>query len=134
MTNTVAELHRPEDLLLGSLASLAASGYTTLRTTDRSFHEHFTRALDVFKDAGGLLGKLAGRYYIDIVSNTYDELDHALIAAEQYRFVGFPNPSYNRLQIKMTPKAAQTVLHEWPAAEQEVFKRAAQALKQSIEK
>src|SRR2546423_2885051 len=129
-----AEPHRPEDLLLGALAYLSLKGHTTLRTTDRSFHEHFANALEILKDAGGEVSELATKYYRDLVSNTYDELDHALIAAEQYRFVSFPNPSYNRLQIKMTHRAAQKLLDDWSPEQQQVLERAADALRASIER
>src|SRR5689334_15029731 len=106
MTTVAVGTRRAEDLLLGALAVLALKGVTTLRVTDRTFHDHFGEALDVFKHASGEIASLASEYHRDIVSNTYDELDHALITAEQHRFVGFPNPSYSRLQIKLTPRAA----------------------------
>jgi hypothetical protein len=134
MGTTVDGTKRAEDLLLGALAVLAIQGHTTLRVTDRSFHDHFGKALEIFRQAGGEIAQLAEEYHRDIVSETYDELDHALIAAEQHRFVGFPNPTYSKLQIKMTRKAAERLLHVWLPAERKVFEAAAQSLRTSIER
>lgn len=133
MTSVAHSTKRAEDLVLGALAVLALKHVTTLRVTDRTFHDHFAAALDIFKDAGGEIAALASEYHRDIVSNTYDELDHALITAEQHRFVGFPNPSYSRLQIKLTPRAAERILQSWPH-DREVFERAADSLRRSIER
>jgi hypothetical protein len=121
---------RPEDLLIGALATLALRGIDNLRTTDKSFHEYFAKALSVFRDAGGEVKDLADRYYCNIASKTYDELDHALIAAEQYGLVKFPNPSYSRVQITMSPRIARKLLEDWKD-EQEVFEQAANALYES---
>jgi hypothetical protein len=129
-----AGLKRPEDLLFGALAVLSLDQVTTLRTNDRSFHDHFAEALKVFEDAGGEIAELASQFFCDVVSNTYDELDQALIAAEQYRFVGFPNPSYNRLAIRITPRAAERILAEWTPEQRDVFKKAAESLRKSIER
>ena len=133
MTSVAHTTKRAEDLLLGALAVLALRGVRTLRVTDRTFHDHFGEALSIFKDAGGEVAELASEYHRDIVSNTYDELDHALITAEQHRFVGFPNPSYSRLQIKLTPRAAERILESW-AGDRGVFERAAESLRRSIER
>jgi hypothetical protein len=62
-----------------------------------------------------------------VVSRTYDQLDHALIAAEQLGWVKFPNPSYNRLQITMSPRDAKRLLDEWKD-HIPVFMRAAEEL------
>jgi len=121
-----------EDLLVGALAVLALQGITTLRTTDRSFHEHFGKALEVFKNSGGRLGELARRYYRDVVSQTYEALDDALITAEQFGFVKFPNPTYSRLQIAMTPRVARRLLEEIGAEHRGVFETAAKELKDSV--
>lgn len=134
MATSMSGTKRAEDLLLGALAVLALDGHTTLRVSDRSFHEHFGKALEVFRAEGGEVAELANEYHQDIVSETYDELDHALIAAEQHRFVGFPNPTYSRLQIKMTRRAASRILSVWSAEEIEGFKRAAATLRTSIER
>jgi hypothetical protein len=134
MATAVSGTKRPEDLLLGALAVLALNGHTTLRVTDRSFHDHFGKALDIFRSAGGEVAQLADEYHCDVVSETYDELDHALIAAEQHRFVGFPNPTYSRLQIKMTRRAAERLLDMWTPDERRVFREAAETLRTSIER
>jgi len=121
-----------EDLLIGALAVLAQEGVTTLRTNDRSFHEHFGRVLEIFQAAGGEFADLARRYYRDAVSRTYEELDHALITAEQFGLVRFPNPTYSRLQITMTPRVARRLVNEWPDEQQAVLRRAAAVLRESI--
>lgn len=126
--NSLVERHRPEDLLLAALAALSERGVDTLKTTETSFHEHFGRALEAFRGAGGELASLADHFYWNRVTGTYDELDHALITAEQQGFVRFPNPSYSRLQLSLTPKIARRVLNEWAPAEQAVICQAAMAM------
>lgn len=122
-----------EDLLVGALAVLALNGITTLRTSDRSFHEHFSKALAVFREAGGPLGELASSYYRDVVSRTYEALDDALINAEQFGFVKFPNPTYSRLQIAMTPRVARKLLEQMGAEHKATFEAAALKLRQSLD-
>ncbi len=124
---TLTEVNKPEDLLLGSLAALSLQGVDTLRTTDKSFHERFGKALAVFREAGGPLATLAEAFHKDVVSSTYDELDHALIAAEQLGLLRFPNPSYSRLQITVPPRVAEKFLSGW-APYRAAFERAAAEL------
>ena len=122
---------RAEDLLIGTLAVLALQGVDTLQTTDKSFHTHFGAALQVFREAGGELADLADDYYRNVVSNTYDELDHALIAAEQFGLVKFPNPSYSRLQVTIPRRVAEELANEW-GENRAVFERAAKKLYDSM--
>ena len=117
---------KTEDLLIGVLAVLSLRGKDSLKTTDKVFHSAFGAALDVFKNNDTRLARLAEAYYPDVVSNTYDELNHALIAAESYSLLRFPNPSYTRLQITMTPRVATTLLGTY--GDKEVFERAAEVL------
>jgi hypothetical protein len=128
MTATVSErIPRTEDLLIGVLAVLALKGRDSLKTTDKLFHSAFKSALDVFANAGGELGELANSYYPDVVSKTYDELNAALIAAESVSLLRFPNPSYTRMQITITPRVAEALLDNYPG-ERQVFEDAANAL------
>jgi hypothetical protein len=122
---------KPEDLLIGALAALSLQGIDSLRTTDKSFHEYFSKALEVFRAAGGEMKALADRFYYNLASGTYDQLDHALIAAEQYGLVRFPNPSYSRVQITMSPRIARRLLEDW-SEERAVFDEAAKALYESV--
>ena len=131
MTATLVLPKRPEDLLIGALAVLALDGKETLRTTDKTFHQHFGAALDVFRQAGGELEELAGNYYRDVVSNTFDELDHAIITAEQFGLVKFPNPTYSRLQITIPPRVAERLLRDWGVEARPVFETAAKELYRS---
>lgn len=118
---------RAEDLLITTLAVLSLRGHEILRTTDKSFHHSFSKALEVFRNSGGELAELAASYHQDVVSNTFDQLDHALIAAEQLGWVKFPNPSYSRLQITMSPVDAERLLEEW-SGQEEAFETAAAKL------
>lgn len=131
MTGTATqESKRPEDLLIGALAALALEGRDTLRTSDKDFHQAFGAALEVFRNAGGELAELAGHYYRDVVSNTFDELDHALITAEQFGLVKFPNPSYSRLQVAIPPRVAERLLSDWGEL-RPIIQKAAQELYRS---
>jgi hypothetical protein len=135
MTSALAPaIKRPEDLLLGPIAVLALSGVTTLRLHQNTFHDVFTEALKVFQEAAGEFAELASRYHRDIVSGTYDELEHALIAAERSKYIGMPNPTYSRLQIKLTPRAALRLLEKWPPEQRSVIEKAAESLRRSVER
>lgn len=120
---------RTEDLLIALLAELATQGVDTLRINDRAFHDHFGKILDKMKDAGQEVKEVASQYYRNIVSGTYDELDHALIAAEQFGFVKFPNPSYSRLTIAITPRMANQLLADWSAEDRHSIEEAARELR-----
>jgi hypothetical protein len=122
---------RTEDLLIGVLAVLSLQRKETLKITDKVFHKAFGSALDVFRNAGGELQELADSYVPDVVSNTYDELNDALIAAESFHLLRFPNPSYSRLQITMTPRVAQQLLEKYPG-QRGAFEQAAKALLDSM--
>jgi len=115
---------RTEDLLIAILAELATQGVDTLRVSDRKFHEHFGLVLDKLKAAGGNLKQLAGQFYKNVVTDTYDELDHSLVTAEQFGFVKFPNPTYSRLTIAITPRMAHRLLKDWNPAERESIRAA----------
>ncbi len=121
---------RTEDLLVGTLAALALKGVDTIKTADKSFHASFGSALETFRKAGGELADLANCYYRDVVSRTYDELDHALISAEQFGLVRFPNPSYSRLQITISRRVANQLLADL-AKYRPVFEEAANKLQKT---
>lgn len=127
MSIATENIPHTEDLLIGILAVLAINGRDTLKTTDKVFHSAFGEALNEFRKAGGTLKELADSYYQDVVSKTYDELNHALITAESYSLLRFPNPSYSRLQITMNRRVAERLL-EKHESERSVFERAAQVL------
>jgi hypothetical protein len=131
MATMIRPVPRTEDLLIGILAVLALHGKETLRTTDKVFHRAFGDALEVFKRAEGPLKDLAEDYDPDVVTKTYDELNNALIAAEGFQLLRFPNPSYSRLQITMTPRVAESLLTKYPQQRQ-VFEAAAAVLCESI--
>jgi hypothetical protein len=123
--NMATETLHPEDLLIGILAALSLRGRNTLKTTDKIFHSAFGKALEVFKGSDDeRLAGLAESYYPDVVSKTYGELNHALITAEGYSLLRYPNPSYTRLPITMTPAVAEQLL-ERQHDQREVFDRAA---------
>ena len=119
---------RTEDLLIAILAEISNLGVDTLRMSDRKFHEHFGTALSRLKQAGGEVADLAGQFYKNVVTDTYDELDHSLITAEQFGFVKFPNPSYSRLTIAITPRMAHRLLKDWDAEERIAIRQAAEEI------
>lgn len=132
METVTQNARRADDLLLGALAVLALRGTKVLPVNEVSFHEHFSAALNVFSEADPEISHLATFYHRDPVTGTYDELDRALIAAEQHRFVTFPNPTYSRLQINLSKRAAERLLEEW-GDRRSVFERAVESLEESIE-
>jgi hypothetical protein len=130
--NGVEQERKAEDLLIGALAVLAKEDVDTLRIDDRTFHAAFGAALEVFRKAGGRLEQLSRTFYRDVVSKTYEKLDDALISAEHFGMVKFPNPSYSRLEITITPRVAEQLLGDWSDAERETFRDAAHALKSKM--
>jgi len=123
---------RTEDLLIGVLAVIALKGRDTLKTTDKLFHSAFAKALDVFFRKGNAdIVDLADSYYQDVVTNKYEELDDALIAAERFSLLRFPNPSYSRLQVTMTSNVAENFLAKYPD-QRETFEEAAQVLLENL--
>jgi hypothetical protein len=119
---------RTEDLLIAILAEISLQGTDTLRMSDRKFHEHFGRALELLKSYGGELEELANQFYKNVVTDTYDELDHSLITAEQFGFVKFPNPSYSRLTIAITPRMARRLLKDWSEKDRSAIRDAAKEI------
>lgn len=119
---------RTEDLVIAILADLSMQGIDTLRMDDRQFHEHFGLVLDRLIAGGGELKDLASQFYKNVVTETYDELDHSLIAAEQFGFVKFPNPSYSRLTIAITPRMAHRLLKDWPEEDRGIIRNATQEI------
>ena len=112
---------KAEDLVIAVLAELSVQGIDTLRMNDRQFHDHFGIVLDRLRQAGGELKDLADQFYKNIVTDTYDELDHSLITAEQFGFVKFPNPTYSRLTIAITPRMAHRLLASWDSGERSMI-------------
>jgi hypothetical protein len=120
---------RAEDLVIAILAELATEGVDTLGISDRSIHDRFGKALEKLREDGGEISELARKFYKNVVTDTYDELDHSLIAAEQFGFVKFPNPSYSRATIAITPRMAYRLLKSWPPEQRESIQRAAAVMK-----
>lgn len=128
---TSMQPERTEDLLVGILAVMALRKRDTLRTSDKVLHQAFGAALKVFKNTGGDFCDVAESYYPDVVTETYDELNNALIAAESFNLLRFPNPTYSRLQITMTPRVAEQLLAPY-GEDRQVFEKAADALLEKI--
>lgn len=119
---------RAEDLVIAILAELATQRVDTLRVSDRRFHELFGGVLERLREAGGELQQLAQQFSKNVVTDTYDELDHSLVTAEQFGFVKFPNPSYSRLTIAISPRMAHRLLKDWPDDQRETISAAAQEI------
>jgi hypothetical protein len=126
MTTTLDK--RAEDLVIAILAELAMQNIDTLHMSDRKFHEHFGRVLERLREVRGELGELARQFYKNVVTDTYDELDHSLITAEQFGFVKFPNPTYSRLTIAITPRMAHRLLKPWDSEERKAIHDAAKEI------
>jgi hypothetical protein len=106
---------QPHDLVFGLLAVFAQRGVETLRTTDTVLHGAIAAALDVFRTSSGDLAQLADHYFADAVTDNYDELNNALIEAQSFDLIGFPNPSYSKLEVKIAPDAAEKMLRSFGA-------------------
>jgi len=120
-----SRLARSEDLVLALFAAASLNGTSILELSDTSMHRRFDSVLKVLESAGGDLADLAKLFHKNVVNGTYDLLNLALVSAEHGLWVKFPNPSYSRVLISMTPREAQGFLREWPGVEQYINEAAA---------
>jgi hypothetical protein len=100
----------PRDLFIGVLAALAKQGVYSLKIHDRVLHRAWGAALQVFRSKGGVLARLADKYYQDHGTGAFDELEHSIIAAEGSGYLRFPNPTYRKLQLTVSPRTAEDIL------------------------
>lgn len=119
---------RPQDLLIGIFAVLSRDGENTLRINDESFHSAFGAALSVFRRKQGPTADVARLFYRDLVSKTYRKLDDSLAVAQRYGYVKIFNPTFEMLEINMTPRVAAQILSDWDE-HKAIFEEAAQALR-----
>ncbi|MEX2282557.1 MAG: hypothetical protein WEE89_08740 [Gemmatimonadota bacterium] len=98
-----------ERAFLAFLAALYIRGIEELDDSGDVLHGSFDHALGVLK-GDEQLSKAFARYRMGGFSGRIDALDQALIRAEQFGWVQFPNPSYQRMAIAMSPADAESIL------------------------
>lgn len=121
----------PEDLVIGVLAELLLQGTTKLRINSPAFHDAFSSALKELAKDPDEVGKAARRFYRDSVTGNYPALDHALTAAQRHGMIRTYNPTFNRIEICLTEKKAESLLATFPKYSQ-TYRRAAKALRRKI--
>lgn len=110
------------------LAALLQSGLGELSATRDVLHGAFSAALDTLRRDERTL-KAFANFRSGVDESFIAEFDDALMRAEKYKLVQFPNPSYTRVRIAMTPWTAEEFLDEVGDAE-EVLRAAAQRFRE----
>lgn len=111
------------------LAALLKNGLGELSATRDVLHGAFAAALDVLRSDERTSSAFAGFRSGNEQDGFITEFDDALMRAEKYKLVQFPNPSYTRVRIAMTPWTAQEFLAEVGDA-QPVLDAAAQCFRE----
>jgi hypothetical protein len=100
-----------ETVFLAFLAALYKAGFKQINDSGDALHESFAKGLDVLRSDVDLQPALA-RFKMGAFSGRIDALDQALIRAEQFGWVQFPNPSYERMTLAMSPSDAEHLLSQ----------------------
>lgn len=91
------------------LAALAEQGLEYMSAGVDVLHRCFAAALTVLR-SDDELRPLFKRFRPDPVSGRFEELDRAIIRAEQFGIVQFPNPSYTRVRVALSPGDMESLL------------------------
>lgn len=107
-TNEAVDRVNPDadEAFLGFLGAIYLEGLGQIAADSKLMHECFAAALPRLNADASLVGAFR-RFSLEAATQRFDELDAALIEAEQYGLVQFPNPSYARVRIAMSRRDAE---------------------------
>lgn len=118
-----------DQAFFGFLGAVYLEGLAQMAADSQMLHECFAAAMPVLQSDPALA--LAFRRFMrESVTSRFDELDAALIEAEQYGLVQFPNPSYSRVRIAMSRRDANRFLRDLGDS-RETVERAAREFKEA---
>jgi hypothetical protein len=115
MVETLTEVERGEAAadraFLAFLAALYLDGLEQMSAGEDLLHKSFDGALKVLRqdDATSIWFR---RFRASPTSGRFEALDRAIIRAEQYGLVQFPNPSYTRVRVALSPTDAHALLDD----------------------
>ena len=93
------------------LGALSAQGLGQMTARGDILHTSFAGALNVLRSSPEAVS-LFRRFRANPTSGRFEALDRAIIRAEQYGLVQFPNPSYTRVRVALSPIDAELVLQD----------------------
>lgn len=103
-----------DDFLRGLLAALAVSGRKVLNATQPEIHRAFYRVVSELKKP-----ELRATLNVDLFDVDYDPLygqsrwfDRALTRAQRNLLISFPNPTYEKMQVKYGEQAGNQILND----------------------
>jgi len=100
-----------EDFAEGLLAALAVAGEQTITASQTQLHRAFREVLSELTKQEGLEVDLRDVDY-DPLYSLSGWLDQFLARAQRDLLISFPNPSYERMEIRVTPEEGQHLLDE----------------------
>ena len=116
---------------LAFLAALYLQGLEQMSARGGILHTSFQGALRVLRE-NAATGTWFRRFRASPTSGHFEALDRAIIRAEQYGFVQFPNPSYTRVQVALSPVDAHKLLED-VGGERETIEHAAREFRRVYE-
>jgi hypothetical protein len=102
------------------LAGLAAVGKTKISANQ--IHKAFRQVLSEVKDSRVLDVDFSDVDY-DPLYGQSGWLDQFLARAQLDLMISYPNPSYGRIEIKVTPREGEEMLGEYPNGQGAIFKK-----------
>ena len=103
-----------DQLFRGLMAAIAKTGSTTLQGTRPQIHRAFRKVLDALQES-----RFSERLNVDTFDIDFDPLygqsswlDRTLARAQRGRVISFPNPTYQRMQVKFDETEAAEILEE----------------------
>ncbi|HYH81508.1 MAG TPA: hypothetical protein VEX86_17015 [Longimicrobium sp.] len=113
------------------LAALYLEGLEQMSAGGDLLHKSFHGALHVLRQ-NATTGGWFRRFRASPTSGRIEALDRAIIRAEQYGLVQFPNPSYTRVRVALSPVDAQLLLSD-VGEERETIEQAAREFRKVYE-
>jgi hypothetical protein len=93
------------------LAALYLEGLQQMSAGGDVLHKSFRGALQVLRQ-NPAAATWFRRFRASPTSGRFEALDRAIIRAEQYGLVHFPNPSYTRVHVALSPIDAEALLSD----------------------
>lgn len=104
----------PDEFFRGLMAATAVAGSTTLNGTRPQIHRAFRKVIEMLQER-----PFTDRLSVDTFDIDFDPLygqsswlDRMLARAQRGRVISFPNPTYERMQVKYDTDEAADILAE----------------------
>ena len=100
-----------DDFAEGLIAALAINGDREITASQSQLHRAFRRVLSELQGCEDLKVDLTNVDY-DPLYQLSGWLDEFLARAQRDLFISFPNPSYERIEIQLSPEEGKSILQE----------------------